>query len=368
MRISGLAAVVTASFLFAGSAMAAPVPVWASFSPSTVNLGQSTTFSWQGATGSICEVEGLPGGIRYGRTGTFTFAPTGTVTAQVTCEKIDQFGGASATVSVITAPTVTASFTPGTIEVGKSSQLTWSSTNATSCSSPQNGAVSGTSGSLTVPSASSGTQTQTTTINCIGPMGTASANASLTTIPYVPYPTVQVWASPSTIFYAQYVRFYWQATDATGCDRGLWGNTSVWVANSGYFYVTCWNSTKVATGAAYVYFAGMGFDAPSAKLGEAKSVNTAVKKAPVDLKHLGIDLSKKRYLHSSVDLNHDASADVIVVDQIKQQAHIVLNVGGRFGAINKTVDGVSKLEQIKLIVAPVSGLKGDISVTVEQQR
>lgn len=106
------------------------------------------------------------------------------------------------------APTVTFSASPERINVGQSSTLTWSSTNATSC----NGtgfSISGTSGSASVSPAI----TSTYQVNCSGNGGSASKNATVT----VRIPTVSIDASPKRINKGSQTTISWVVTDASTC-------------------------------------------------------------------------------------------------------------------------------------------------------
>jgi hypothetical protein len=86
---------------------------------------------------------------------------------------------ASVTVNALPAPTVTIAVAPTSITVGQSATLTWSSTNATSCTA--SGAWSGseaTSGTMSVSPTT--TATDSYVLACTGTGGTASATAALT--------------------------------------------------------------------------------------------------------------------------------------------------------------------------------------------
>ncbi len=77
---------------------------------------------------------------------------------------------------VTTVATASLSANPTSISIGASSTLTWSSTNVTSCTSPNFTTGNQTSGSVSV----SPIVTTTFTLNCTGPNGPASATASVT--------------------------------------------------------------------------------------------------------------------------------------------------------------------------------------------
>jgi len=104
---------------------------------------------------------------------------TGTQNTSVTISAIQNWSGAIATFKEVTAPTVTISANPTAITLGQSSTLTWSSTNATSCTA--SGDWSGsktTSNSESVTPGSTGTKTYTLT--CSGPGGSGLNSATVT--------------------------------------------------------------------------------------------------------------------------------------------------------------------------------------------
>ena len=94
------------------------------------------------------------------------------------------------------APTVSLSANPLSITAGSSSVLTWSSTNATSCT------ASG--GTFTGTKAASGTQSVSPTANttyslsCTGAGGTASKSVTVTVTAVTPAPTVTLSTTPTT--------------------------------------------------------------------------------------------------------------------------------------------------------------------------
>ena len=96
----------------------------------------------------------------------------------------DSEGPESVTVSAAPTPALTASISwnPSTVDYGGSSTLTWSSTNATSCT--LDGAPRATRGSRV---GTNRTRTQTSTLSCTGPGGTSETeSATLTVNPTVP--------------------------------------------------------------------------------------------------------------------------------------------------------------------------------------
>jgi hypothetical protein len=126
--------------------------------------------------------------------------------------------------STIKAPpgqalTVAISANPVSIQSGASSTLSWSSTNALSCTIDQGiGAVSP-SGTATV----SPTATTTYTITATGPGGTAFASATITVTTPPPVPTVSITANPTSIQSGGSSTLTWSSTNATACaiDQGI---------------------------------------------------------------------------------------------------------------------------------------------------
>jgi len=103
-----------------------------------------------------------------------------------------------ATAAVAQKPTVTIAVKPASVSPGASATLTWSSTNATTCSA--SGAWSGsepTSGTQVIVPGAVGTETFT--LACTGAGGTASAQATLTVVGKTT--PVITWHTPAAITY-----------------------------------------------------------------------------------------------------------------------------------------------------------------------
>jgi hypothetical protein len=153
-----------------------------SASPAVSLAGQSVTFT---LGGSSCTAATNSAGIA-----TCTLTPTAVGSAALTVSYAgsSSFTAAKASIgfnvsaSPNPAPTVSISVSPTTIVAGASATLTWSSTNATSCTA---------SGSWSGTEATSGTQSVTPAVNgsysytltCTGAGGTAAATAVLTATP-----------------------------------------------------------------------------------------------------------------------------------------------------------------------------------------
>jgi len=208
-----------------------PTPCTASTNPAT-NGG-----AWSGAqtaNGSVVITPTAAGTYAYALSCTYPepTGPTGTEYAQLTVT------GAAA------APTVTLAANPTSVTVGQSSALTWTSTNATSCTA--SGAWSGgesLSGNLAVTPTAAGVQTYT--LQCTGTGGNATASATVTaTAAVTPVPTVTIAANPTSITLGQNSTLTWSSTNATSCTAsGSWTGSE---AVSGSLAVTP-NATGTAT-------------------------------------------------------------------------------------------------------------------------
>jgi len=122
-------------------------------------------------------------------------------------------------------PTVTISASPTTITTGQSSKLTWSSTNATSCTA--SGSWSGplvTSGSQTVTPSATGKYTYTTT--CTGTDGSASASATVTVNANSQPLAVSVSAPATTVHTGGTVQLTATVTGGDGNPTVSWSATA----------------------------------------------------------------------------------------------------------------------------------------------
>jgi hypothetical protein len=168
---------------FTASLAAAPM-VTISVAPTTVTLGQSATLTWSSTNATACTSSGAWTGSQE-TSGTQSTTPTasGNSTYTLTCTGAGGSATASAALTVnaaAPAPTVSLSINPTTIAVGQSATLSWSSTNATSCTA--SGAWTGTqatSGTLVVTPTAAGASTYMLACSGTG-NATATAMANLT--------------------------------------------------------------------------------------------------------------------------------------------------------------------------------------------
>ena len=190
----------------------APTPPTATLSanPTTINSGQSSALSWSSTDATSCAGSNF---TPTGTTGSASVSPNQTTTYSIVCTGRGGSANASTTVTVNapTPPTATIAANPASVTTGQSSTLTWSSTNATSCSGT-NFSPNGTSGTASV----SPTQTTTYTLTCTGAGGLGSASTSVTFVPPAAT-TATISANPSTINSGQTSTLTWSSTNATVC-------------------------------------------------------------------------------------------------------------------------------------------------------
>ena len=162
------------------TAAAAPT-VTIGVAPASITLGQSATLTWSSANATACTASNAWTG-NEAVSGTASETPTaaGTLSYVLTCTGLGGIANATATLTVTApvAPTVTIAVAPTSITVGQSATVTWSSTNATSCTA--SGAWSGaeaTSGTLSVTPSASGSASYA--LACAGAGGTANGTATL---------------------------------------------------------------------------------------------------------------------------------------------------------------------------------------------
>ena len=195
-----------------------PPTVSISANPDAVLSGESATLSWISTNADTATIDQGIGNVAVN--GSTPVSPTETTTYTITAIGPGETATASVTVTVTyPVPTVSISANPGEIQLGESSTLTWSSTNASSCViEPIIGSVNP-SGSLSVSPA----LTTTYTIAATGPGGTAVSNMMVTvTNPNAP-PNVSFNAQPSSIELGGSSVLSWISTNAESAhiDNGI---------------------------------------------------------------------------------------------------------------------------------------------------
>src|SRR5882672_4094429 len=233
-----------------GGAALPPVPtVSLAANPAVVASGVSATLTWSSTDATFCTASGGWSGTRASSGGPSSTGPlTASVSYSLACTGPGGSASASATVNV--SPTVSLTANPTSVVSGGSSMLTWSSTNATSCT-----ASGGWSGAKGPPggSESTGPLTASTTYSliCTGAGGITSASATVTvsgTPPPPLAPTVSLAVNPTSVASGGSSTLTWSSTNADTCTAsGAWSGAKATsgsqstgaVASAGTFSLSC---------------------------------------------------------------------------------------------------------------------------------
>lgn len=202
--------------------------------PNSVSSGDSSTLSWSVSNADHCEASGAWSGDKSLSGNQLVGPLTGSSTFLLHCSRPNFSSVASVTVVVDNLPppqppTVSLSANPSSVDLGDSSTLTWSSTDATSCTA--SGAWSGQKATAGNQGTGALTSTSTFTLVCGGPGGSAGQSITVTVDapPLPPAPTVSLSANPSSIPYDGSSTLNWSSTNATSCvASGDWsGNKAI---------------------------------------------------------------------------------------------------------------------------------------------
>ena len=252
-----------------------PPPTIDSFTatPTSIVLGQTTTLSWS-STSTFCAAAGdesswfVTGGAPKGTVDTHPlYSPrtfilscmaedgeviTRSVTVNVTTPPVTQ----------VKVPVITMSANPESIGKGGIATITWSTTDATSCTASGGGLASSkwsgkrpTRGTFTTPAL---TARQSYALTCIGNGRSASRSV---TVSVAEGPQVTFTAKPSSVTIGEKVTLAWLAPSATSCTASgsgeEWGwegvlpasgvQTTAPLKESQAFTVTCVNSLGGST-------------------------------------------------------------------------------------------------------------------------
>ncbi len=208
-----------------GAAPAVPAPAFTlTASPASITAGATSTLTWSAVSNATsCTAIGGWASNPSVAGGSQVISPATTTAYMLNCSGAGGSAVRAVTVTVQTTvpPTVDVNVTPRSITLGQSATLSWSTTNATSCSA--SGPLSGpraTSGSEIVTPASAGTYNYRLT--CSGPGGTATDPSKLTVVGGSA-PVVSISAAPAAIASGQASTLTWTSTGATSCTAsGAW--------------------------------------------------------------------------------------------------------------------------------------------------
>jgi len=174
--------------------------------PTSVTSGSSATLVWASSNATSCTASGGWSGSKATSGTTSTGAITSSTSFTLTCSGASGTTAAAETVHItltIPNPSVSLSASPTSVTSGSSATLTWSSTNATSCTlsggSFSSGGSSSSTSEPTSGSASTGALTSSTTytLSCSGASGTTPASQSVTVT--VSAPSVACVAEAATL-------------------------------------------------------------------------------------------------------------------------------------------------------------------------
>jgi probable HAF family extracellular repeat protein len=274
-----------------------PVTVTLSATPTSIIAGQSTTLTWKSSNATSCiAVGGSPNDVWPGTkatSGTQAVLESGAGTFQyaLTCTAGSQTAEAQVTVIVALPPVaVTLSVSPTAITAGQSTTVTWSSTNATSCTAtggspgdtwPGTKAISG---SQAVVESTAGSFHYMLT--CATGAQTDMAQATVT-VTWPPV-TVTLTASPTTITAGQSTMLTWSSGNATGCTATGGGAGDSWAgpkSSTGSL-----NVTEPSAGVTMTQTLVFGITCTSSQSGlSAESTASVVENAPPKSGGGGID-------------------------------------------------------------------------------
>lgn len=150
-------------------------------SPSTAFVNQAFTLTWTSSNvvASQCDASGgWTGKVATNGSQSITVSAASTVKYTLTCDGVASSANVVVTVPTAPPPAVTIDISPATVIAGQNATVTWSSTNANSCTA--SGAWSGaksTSGNQQSIQSTAGTYTYT--LSCTGDGGTMSGSATL---------------------------------------------------------------------------------------------------------------------------------------------------------------------------------------------
>ena len=201
----------------------APPTVSASFDKGSIPLGDNATLTWSSTNATRCSGSPSIGSTAKSGTKTFTPSSAGKFTVKVTCTGAGGSGSDSDSVTVKPPPTVSASFDESSITLGEDVELTWSSTNATSCSGSPSIGSTATSGTKTYTPSSTGSFS--VTVTCTGAGGSGNDSDSVTVKakspppppPPPPPPEVSASFAESSITLGDSATLTWSSTNATRC-------------------------------------------------------------------------------------------------------------------------------------------------------
>lgn len=231
--------------------------------PTNVTAGGTSTLSWDSTNATACVASGGWSGAKS-LDGSQVVTVNATTTYTLACGNGVSTSTESVTVNVVAQPSVSVDISadPTTITEGGSSELTWSSENATSCT-----ASNGWSGSKDLDGTADVSPTVTTTyaIECTGPGGTAQDSVTVTVNEAQDAPDVSISANPTSVTPgagSATSTLTWTTTDADQClatggwsgAKALNGNQIVEPNATTTYSLECSNEAGTSTDSVTVNF------------------------------------------------------------------------------------------------------------------
>jgi hypothetical protein len=203
-----------------------PVVVSLTVDINSIAQGGSSTLSWSSTNATQCvassPLDATWAGARPITGGTQVVSPSATTTYQLNCTGPGNAAASSnLTVTVGPAVTATLTITPQFINLGGSADISWTSTNATSCVGQFFGTGGATNGAVTVsPSANT-----TFTLTCTGP-GNATAVETELVVVGLPV-TSTISAFPTFIAAGGSSTLNWNGDNATACNGDVFSTGGI---------------------------------------------------------------------------------------------------------------------------------------------
>lgn len=186
--------------------------------PASIARGSTTSLAWSATDATSCTASGGWSGARPVSGSETSVTLTQTTDFALSCTGPGGTAARTVTVNVIQpAPTLTLTAAPTTLTQGGAALLTWTSSNATSCTA--SGDWSGDkdlSGSASTGALST-VRTYSYTLVCAGTGGTISRTATVAVAAAPPVPTVSISANPAQIASGGTSILSWSSSNATAC-------------------------------------------------------------------------------------------------------------------------------------------------------
>src|SRR3989338_3140959 len=187
-----------------------------SANPNPIDYNTASTVTWSSTNTTSCTINGAS----YPTSGSDTTGPlVNNATYTLTCQGLDGSAVNASVLVTVRAPTVSISTNPTSVAYGGSSTISWTSTNAGSCT--KSGDWSGSTTPNVSGSQSTGAlnqvKTYTYTLTCSGANGTSDAKSATVTVSAPPAPTATISANPNPIDYNTASTVTWSSTNTTSC-------------------------------------------------------------------------------------------------------------------------------------------------------